>query len=544
MTQVASRGAARRKRHERLRLHLAGTQERPRLAVFRSLNHIYAQVIDDASGRTLAAASTVEKELKGSAGDQDRGGGRRRPAARRAGQGRRRRARGLRPSRVPVPRAGQVARRCRPRSRPRLLIGRSQRWHRIDPNKLALEERVVQINRVAKVVKGGRRFSFSAVVVVGDGAGHVGVGLGKAGEVPEAIRKGVEDAKKNLIRIPMVGTTIPHEVRVQSQREQGHAQARLPGHRRHRRRLGPRRRRGRRDPRHPVQVYGSTNPVNVARATIEALRSLHSAEDARRPARRARAPAISPGQPAAGCGGGEWPVSFAVTQIEEHDQPHRPQPGHGPGARACTGIGSSVVVPDNAAIRGMVRQVRFLVTVEEIAEPAAATAASSPRTPGEGMKLHDLRPPRARTRREARVGSRHRRRPGQDRGPRHEGPEGPRRRLDPALVRGRPDAAPSAHPEAARLQEPLQDRVRGRERRGDRGGCRARRVRDRARHAKGKAAPITVNQDVLRAVGPRAHAEQAAQGPRRRRPVDAAVRRRGRVHRVGPHEDRRRPAAA
>ena len=66
MTQVASRGAARRKRHERIRLHLAGTDVRPRLAVFRSLNHIYAQVIDDASGRTLAAASTVEKELRGS----------------------------------------------------------------------------------------------------------------------------------------------------------------------------------------------------------------------------------------------------------------------------------------------------------------------------------------------------------------------------------------------------------------------------------------------------------------------------------------------
>ena len=77
------------------------------------------------------------------------------------------------------------------------------------PNKLALEERVVQINRVAKVVKGGRRFSFSAVIVVGDGAGHVGAGLGKAGEVPEAIRKGVEDAKKHLIKIPMVGHDDP-----------------------------------------------------------------------------------------------------------------------------------------------------------------------------------------------------------------------------------------------------------------------------------------------------------------------------------------------
>lgn len=83
---------------------------------------------------------------------------------------------------------------------------------RIDASTLDIKEKVVNIGRVAKVVKGGRTFRFSALVVVGDGNGHVGCGTGKAAEIPDAIRKGIEDAKKNMITVPLVGGTIPHDV--------------------------------------------------------------------------------------------------------------------------------------------------------------------------------------------------------------------------------------------------------------------------------------------------------------------------------------------
>lgn len=156
------------------------------------------------------------------------------------------------------------------------------RQNSIDASKLEMKETIVNIRRVAKTVKGGRNMRFSVTMVVGDGAGHVGIGLGKAAEIPEAVRKATEDAKKKMIEVPMVGTTIPHKETGIFGAGKVLVMPAAPGtgviaggsvrmvleHA------------GLKDVR--AKSIGSNNAVNMALATIEALKSLKTVEQVAR----------------------------------------------------------------------------------------------------------------------------------------------------------------------------------------------------------------------------------------------------------------------
>ena len=144
------------------------------------------------------------------------------------------------------------------------------------------QEKIVSLNRVAKVVKGGRRFSFSALVVVGDGQGTVGAGTGKAGEVPEAIRKAGEDARKHMIRVPLVGTTIPHDIRFKLGAAKVLLKPAVPG-------TGVISGGAMRAVVEAAGIHdiltkslGTNNPINVVRATVAALASLRTLENTAR----------------------------------------------------------------------------------------------------------------------------------------------------------------------------------------------------------------------------------------------------------------------
>ena len=166
----------------RIRKNVFGTAERPRMSVFRSNKQIYAQVINDLEGKTLAAASSIGLEAMPKIQQAEKVGELIAAKAQEAGI-----------TAVVFDRNGYL-------------------YHGRINSDVELKDRLVAINRVTKVTKGGRTFTFAAIVVVGDGNGIIGWGLGKAGEVTAAIAKGTEAAKKNLVKVPVLKGTIPHEM--------------------------------------------------------------------------------------------------------------------------------------------------------------------------------------------------------------------------------------------------------------------------------------------------------------------------------------------